>query len=146
MVVLSQNGCQQKLAVMKTCKLNYGFSGIPVIDMTSPHAAAHMVEACEEFGFFKLVNHGVPMDFMSRLEGEGKKFFTLPQSVKDMVGPPQPFGYGNRRIGPNGDVGWIEYLLLSTNLDSLSQISSSICPENPENFGCVSLCFLYRFN
>ncbi|RVX10820.1 Gibberellin 2-beta-dioxygenase [Vitis vinifera] len=92
MVVLSQNGRQQ-LPLIKACKPNYGFTGIPVIDMTSPHAKAHMVEACEEFGFFKLVNHGVPMEFMSRLEDEG-------------------------RIGPNGDVGWIEYLLLSTNPDS----------------------------
>ena len=134
MVVLSQNGCQQ-LPLIKEWKPNYGFTGIPVIDMTSPHAKAQMVEACEEFGFFKLVNHGVPMEFMSRLEDEGSKFFNLPQADKDRVGPPQPFGYGNRRIGPNGDVGWIEYLLLSTNLDSLSQISSSISPGNPQNFG-----------
>ncbi|KAJ9690996.1 hypothetical protein PVL29_013253 [Vitis rotundifolia] len=134
MVVLSQNGRQQ-LPLIKACKPNYGFTGIPMIDMTSPHAKAHMVEACEEFGFFKLVNHGVPMEFMSRLEDEGIKFFSLPQSEKDLAGPPQPFGYGNRRIGPNGDVGWIEYLLLSTNPDSISQICSSISPENPEIFG-----------
>lgn len=134
MVVLSQNGGQQ-LPLIKACKANYGFTGIPVIDMTSPRAKAQMVEACEDYGFFKLINHGVPMELISRLEEESVKFFGLPESQKDLAGPPQPFGYGNKRIGPNGDVGWIEYLLFSTNLDSISRLCSSIFPEDPEIFG-----------
>lgn len=55
---------------------------------------------------------------MDRLEAESVKFFSLPQAEKDLAGPPEPFGYGSKRIGSNGDVGWIEYLLLSADPDA----------------------------
>ncbi|KAI3424571.1 Peptidase A1 domain-containing protein [Psidium guajava] len=115
MVVLSQ-GAIDHLAFVKTCKpSSTAFDGVPVIDLLRPNAAVAVVRACQEFGFFKVVNHGVPPEVVDRLEDEAAGFFGLPQSEKDNAGPPDPFGYENKRIGPNGDVGWIEYLLLHTN-------------------------------
>lgn len=87
---------------------------IPIIDLSNPDAKHLIVKACEDFGFFKVINHGVPLDFIARLESEAVRFFSLPLSDKEKVGPPNPFGYGNKKIGRNGDVGWVEYLLLRT--------------------------------
>uniref|UniRef100_A0A5B7CCY8 gibberellin 2beta-dioxygenase n=1 Tax=Davidia involucrata TaxID=16924 RepID=A0A5B7CCY8_DAVIN len=138
MVVLSQP-VVDNFSLIKTCKPTCSFfTGIPVIDLSKPDAKTLIVEACQEFGFFKVVNHGVPVEFMTRLEAEVVKFFNLPQSEKDKAGPPNPFGYGNKKIGPNGDVGWIEYLLLNTNPELInSQKSLSIFLENPEIFWCA---------
>ncbi|XP_050230794.1 gibberellin 2-beta-dioxygenase-like [Mercurialis annua] len=134
MVVLSQTALDY-YSLMKTCKPTSGlFNGIPVIDLKDPQAKFLIVEACKEFGFFKLVNHGVPFEFMTKLESLALNFFNLPQSEKDKAGPPDPFGYGNKRIGPNGDVGWIEYLLLNTNSQITSHNILSIFKENPEVF------------
>jgi len=97
---------------------------IPLIDLSKPESKDHLVKACQDFGFFKVVNHGVPTKFINKLETEAVKFFASPPSVKEHFGPPNPFGYGNKNIGRNGDFGWVEYLLLNTKPES----------NYPENF------------
>ncbi|XP_076886300.1 gibberellin 2-beta-dioxygenase 1-like [Bidens hawaiensis] len=92
---------------------------IPLIDLSKPESKHHLVKACQDFGFFKVVNHGVPSKFINKLESEAVKFFDSPLSVKEKSGPPNPFGYGNKSIGKNGDVGWVEYLLLNTKPESV---------------------------
>ncbi|KAL4347082.1 hypothetical protein GQ457_17G014190 [Hibiscus cannabinus] len=101
---------------------------IPIVDLSKPDSKHQIIKACEEFGFFKVINHGVPMEFISRLESEATEFFSLPLSEKEKTGQPKPYGYGSKRIGPNGDVGWVEYLLLMTNQDP------NLATENPESF------------
>lgn len=134
MVVVSQPALDH-FSPIKSCKPTSSFfNGIPMVDLSHPEASSSIVKACEDFGFFKVVNHGVPMEFMTRLESEALNFFNLPQSEKDRAGPPDPFGYGSKRIGPNGDVGWIEYLLLNTNPDVFSEKSRFIFRENPQYF------------
>ncbi|CAK7350212.1 unnamed protein product [Dovyalis caffra] len=133
MVVLSQPALEP-FSLIKTCKPVAFFSTIPVVDLTDPHAKTLIVKACEEFGFFKLVSHGVPLEFMTKLEALATNFFNLPQPEKDKIGPPDPFGYGNKKIGPNGDVGWVEYLLLNTNPQIAFQKTFSIFQENQQNF------------
>ncbi|CDY52444.1 BnaA07g39210D [Brassica napus] len=97
-------------------ELKSGFSPIPVIDISDPESKQALVKACEDFGFFKVINHGVPSELVSVLEHEAVKFFSLPTSYKNQV-TGYPFGYGNGKIGRNGDVGWVEYLLMNVNLD-----------------------------
>ncbi|XP_043688281.1 gibberellin 2-beta-dioxygenase 1-like [Telopea speciosissima] len=109
-------------------------SGIPVIDLSKPDAKILVVKACEEFGFFKVINHRVPIEFIQKLESEAVKFFSLPLPQKEEAGPANPFGYGNKRIGPNGDIGWIEYILLRSNPQFISERSLSIFGESPEVF------------
>ncbi|CAN6872306.1 hypothetical protein Bca4012_076787 [Brassica carinata] len=104
---------------------------IPVVDLTHPEAKTLIVKACEEFGFFKVVNHGVCPDLMTRLEQEAVGFFALPQSLKNQAGPPEPYGYGSKRIGPNGDVGWIEYILLNANPQLSSAKTSAVFSQSP---------------
>ncbi|PIN03693.1 Iron/ascorbate family oxidoreductase [Handroanthus impetiginosus] len=115
------------------------FPGVPLIDLSKPDSKSHLVKACEEFGFFKVINHGVPIQFMAELESEAVKFFSLPLSDKQKAGLPNPFGfgYGNNKIGCAGDVGWIEYLLLTTDTHSDYQKFASIFGEAAEKFRCA---------
>lgn len=100
---------------------------IPIIDMSQERSRVSMqiVKACETLGFFKVVNHGVDQTTISRMEQESINFFVKPVHEKTSVKPAnQPFRYGFRDIGLNGDSGEVEYLLFHTNDPAfLSQLS-----------------------
>ncbi|OIS99004.1 PREDICTED: gibberellin 2-beta-dioxygenase 1-like [Nicotiana attenuata] len=134
MVVLSIPAVEQ-FSIVKNCKPISSFfpSNIPIIDLSKPDSKNLLVKACEEFGFFKIINHGVPMEFINNLELEAIKFFSSPLNQKEKAGPADPFGYGNRKIGTNGDIGWVEYILLSTNSEFNYQKFASILGLDPEN-------------
>nr|CAB3459847.1 unnamed protein product [Digitaria exilis] len=74
-------------------------------------AARAVARACEEHGFFKVTGHGVPARLLARLDAAAAAFFALPQQEKEKAAG-SPFGYASKRIGGNGDLGWVEYLLL----------------------------------
>lgn len=138
MVVQSQPAALDPISnLIKSCKPTSLFTGIPEVDLTDPAAKTQIVKACEEYGFFKVVNHGVSLELMNKLEAEAVKFFSQSQSEKDKAGPPDPFGYGSKRIGPNGDVGWIEYLLLNTNPQVTSHKTLAIFQERSQKFRCA---------
>lgn len=128
MVVLANLPTEQ-ISIIKPQKPHAYFSGVPVIDLSMPGSDEAIVRACEEFGFFKVTNHGVSKELMAKLEAEAVKFFSLPQFEKEKAGSPNPSGYGNKRIGPNGDVGWVEYLLFEINSKPMSSISLAFLRE-----------------
>ncbi|XP_073030126.1 gibberellin 2-beta-dioxygenase 1-like [Primulina eburnea] len=134
MVVLTKPATEQ-FSIAKNCSTF--FPGVPLIDLSKPDSKTQLVKACEEFGFFKVIDHGVPFEYMRGLESEALKFFSLPLSDKQRAGPPNPFGYGNKKIGLNGDVGWLEYLLLNSNTEADLHKFSSLFGEAAENFSCV---------
>nr|DAD40550.1 TPA_asm: hypothetical protein HUJ06_014873 [Nelumbo nucifera] len=82
--------------------------GIPVIDLSvlnsfqegdDPRGLAGLVaeigDACKDWGFFQVINHGVPSDLRLRVETVAKKFFALPLEEKYKVRRDEenPLGY-----------------------------------------------------
>ncbi|WJX13535.1 Gibberellin 2-beta-dioxygenase 2 [Trifolium repens] len=113
--------------------------GIPTIDLSMERSELSelVVKACEEYGFFKVVNHSVPKEVISRLEEEGTEFFSKTSSEKHQASTSTPFGYGCKNIGPNGDMGDLEYLLLHTNPNSISERSKTIAKDHPIKFSSI---------
>ncbi|XP_054800463.1 gibberellin 2-beta-dioxygenase 2-like [Prosopis cineraria] len=113
--------------------------GIPTIDLSMQRSELSelAVRACEQYGIFKVVNHRVPKRVLLRLEEEGNRFFSQPVSEKLLASPAAPFGYGSRNIGSHGDVGELEYLLLHTDPQSISQVSKTISSKDPAKFSCA---------
>ncbi|WOH13091.1 hypothetical protein DCAR_0832600 [Daucus carota subsp. sativus] len=102
---------------------------IPVIDFSAERSEVckQITKACEEYGFFKVINHGIPENCIKKLEDEGTEFFGKSALEKQAAGPAKyPWGYGSKNIGLNGDTGEIEYLLLNVNPDSISQVSQFV--------------------
>eukprot|EP00268_Persea_americana_P013430 TRINITY_DN158_c0_g1_i6.p1 TRINITY_DN158_c0_g1~~TRINITY_DN158_c0_g1_i6.p1 ORF type:complete len:351 (-),score=79.23 TRINITY_DN158_c0_g1_i6:499-1551(-) len=78
--------------------------GIPLIDLSTlnsddPEAISGLVaeigEACSDWGFFQVINHGVPPQLQERIESAAKKFFALSPEEKCKVGRDEvnPLGY-----------------------------------------------------
>ncbi|KAE8658283.1 Gibberellin 2-beta-dioxygenase 2 [Hibiscus syriacus] len=111
------------------------FIELPVIDLLAErlNVSSLIIKACEQFGFFQVINHGVSEDTVAQMEQQGLDFFAKPVCEKQRAGPATPFGYGRKNIGVNGDVGEVEYLLLDTSSLSISQISNSIS-NDPKMF------------
>ncbi|KAG8370570.1 hypothetical protein BUALT_Bualt14G0130800 [Buddleja alternifolia] len=112
---------------------------LPIIDLHSNRSEASklIVKASEEYGFFKVVNHGVPHQIITRMEEEAHGFFSRPGSEKQRAGPANPYGYGCKNIGLNGDIGEVEYLLFQTQPPFISLKSSNYVSNDPNKFRCA---------
>jgi gibberellin 2beta-dioxygenase len=119
MVAITMPGSIEQIPLIMFPRTNAAEAGaIPCVDLSAAGAAGAVVDACRSVGFFKATNHGVPAGLVDALEAVATAFFALPgQEKRDMSGEARPLGYGSKRIGLNGDVGWLEYLLFSVNSD-----------------------------
>ncbi|CAA0807567.1 2-oxoglutarate (2OG) and Fe(II)-dependent oxygenase superfamily protein [Striga hermonthica] len=79
---------------------------VPLIDLSplsspepDPAALRQLIAAiggaCENWGFFQVVNHGVPPDSLRRIESSARDFFALPKEEKRRVARDEvnPTGY-----------------------------------------------------
>ncbi|KAI6707376.1 hypothetical protein NL676_010338 [Syzygium grande] len=69
---------------------------LPIIDLSSPDrlsSAASIRQACIEYGFFYLVNHGVKEELLAKVLEESKKFFSLPLEEKMKLARKEHRGY-----------------------------------------------------
>ncbi|CAL0307588.1 unnamed protein product [Lupinus luteus] len=81
-------------------------SNLPIIDLvglygdpdTRASTLRQISEACHEWGFFQVVNHGVSHDLMDMARETWRKFFDLPMEVKQQyANSPKTYeGYGSR--------------------------------------------------
>ncbi|XP_037465706.1 gibberellin 2-beta-dioxygenase 3-like [Triticum urartu] len=97
-------------------------AAVPSVDLSAPGAAAAVADACRGVGFFRATNHGVPAALADALEERAAAFFALPHKDK-LEASARPLGYGSKSIGCNGDVGWLEYILLSVGSGSVAAAS-----------------------
>lgn len=79
---------------------------IPSIDLgelTRGDALVPLQEACEEWGFFHLTGHEIPMELREALLNEMAAFFALPTSIKERIErtDENPWGFYNRELTKN---------------------------------------------
>ncbi|KAJ7524768.1 hypothetical protein O6H91_17G020300 [Diphasiastrum complanatum] len=85
---------------------------IPVIDLAPLLAndvkgtqiiVEQVAKACEEWGFFQVINHGIPIKLLEDVEAEALKFFSLPLELKRKIQRTleNPLGYFDSELTKN---------------------------------------------
>ncbi|KAI4306466.1 hypothetical protein L6164_029741 [Bauhinia variegata] len=98
-------------------------ANIPIIDLGGtehdPVARAskyrEILQACTEWGFFQIVNHGVDPDLMDKARETWRQFFHLPMELKQQhANSPKTYeGYGSRLgIEKGAILDWSDYYFL----------------------------------
>lgn len=89
-----------------------------------------ITEACSDYGFFQIVNHGVPLDLMNHAMDLSKTFFNYSDEMKREFssGPdaPLPAGYNKQ---PDHSPDKNEYLLMFP-----PESPMNILPHSPPGF------------
>lgn len=96
---------------------------IPIIDLkelnggvTECRATMKAIsDACKEWGFFQVVNHGVSLDLLAKMRAVWKQFFHLPMEEKlKLKNSPKTYeGYGSRLGVEKGAIlDWGDYYFL----------------------------------
>ncbi|CAL4989921.1 unnamed protein product [Urochloa decumbens] len=128
---------------------------IPIIDIAcfSQHRQVVLEavgDACKNWGFFQVVNHGVDHDAVKRMRGAWREFFDLPMEEKILyANSPETYeGYGSR-LGVEKDaiLDWSDYYflnLLPSDLKNLEKWPKMPCHlrEVTEKYTCelMTLC------
>ncbi|KAM1115314.1 hypothetical protein TB2_038399 [Malus domestica] len=107
---------------------------IPLVDLQS----LKLGEACEFWGIFRLVDHGVPPTLLTQLEEHAKAVFSLPfESKQSLITSPLSYFWGTPALTPSGaalstkgtstpqNINWVEGL--NVPLAQLSQFQT----DNP---------------
>lgn len=76
---------------------------VPVIDLGSASAASDIARACRDWGFFQVVNHGVPADLIDAVWAETHAFFARPAAEKRLLcrSRGNPWGYYDSELTKN---------------------------------------------
>ncbi len=86
---------------------------VPVIDLgesrrtpdeSAPDSVVDQIAAaCRDWGFFQVVDHGVPAELLERVWSEARSFFELPRSLKLAIerSAENPRGYYDRELTKN---------------------------------------------
>ncbi|KAJ6295504.1 hypothetical protein OIU76_027414 [Salix suchowensis] len=77
-------------------------SSIPTVDLMDADAVKLIGHACETWGVFHVINHGIPMEILDEAESEARRLFSLPagQKLRALRSPAGATGYGLARISP----------------------------------------------
>lgn len=88
---------------------------IPTIDLEGNNNYEEISEACRNWGFFQIVNHGVPLELMDEARQVWREFFHQPMDVKlNYANTPKTYeGYGSRLgIEKGAILDWSDYYFL----------------------------------
>lgn len=112
---------------------------IPIVDLSHleedsrrKDCLALIEQACEQWGFFQVINHGIPLQFLKSVKAVAGDFFELPMEEKQIYAnnPSSYEGYGSRLGVEKGVIlDWGDYYFV--NLLPESQRDMSKWPTNP---------------
>ncbi|KAF1864541.1 hypothetical protein Lal_00021966 [Lupinus albus] len=103
---------------------SFNDANIPIIDLKDLYGddkdaklsiLKQISEACNEWGFFQIVNHGVSPDLMDKARETWRQFFHLPMEMKQkFANSPKTYeGYGSRLgIEKGAILDWSDYYYL----------------------------------
>lgn len=63
---------------------------LPVLDLTQPSEPSFLSslsQACQEWGFFYVTNHGIPQNLFNKVRALSNEIFSLPPDTKLKLGP-----------------------------------------------------------
>ncbi|CAA3023317.1 gibberellin 3-beta-dioxygenase 1-like [Olea europaea var. sylvestris] len=77
-------------------------SSVPIIDLSAPNVVELVGNACETWGMFHVINHGVSSILVNNVESHARQLFSLPtqHKLKALRAPGGATGYGVARISP----------------------------------------------
>lgn len=127
---------------------------IPIVDvgaLLSGEAAVReatmraISDACKEWGFFQVVNHGVSPELMRRAREVWREFFHLPLEEKQVfANSPKTFeGYGSRiGIQKGACLDWGDYFFLHLRPESIKNHDK--WPALPASLRSKYITYIYR--
>jgi isopenicillin N synthase-like dioxygenase len=120
-------------------------SAIPLIDMKKlilhpedyqrQQEMDRLSNACQEWGFFQIVNHGIPHSLLDGIKGVAKEFFNLPLEEKKKCAPQagDVQGYGKTFVvAEDQTLDWGDLLALALMPNNLKNLA--LWPTVPTNF------------
>lgn len=127
---------------------------VPVISLSQPHdvVVKEVAEACQEWGFFLITDHGISPSLIQRLKEVGQEFFELPQEEKEAYANDAACGkfegYGTKMTkNLEEKVEWIDYYFHV--MAPASKVNYDVWPKNPPAYRSVVhvffTFFLFRF-
>lgn len=112
---------------------------IPVIDVgelpCGEEELSKLKLACEEWGFFQVVNHGIEEQLLDAMEEAAREFFMLPLEEKEKypMAPGGIQGYGHAFVfSEDQKLDWCNMLALGVEPAFIRQ--PKLWPTNPPNF------------
>ncbi|KAM6594717.1 hypothetical protein CsatA_002420 [Cannabis sativa] len=112
---------------------------VPVVSLTQPHASVvkEIDTAATEWGFFVIIDHGIPTELIQRLKEVGEMFFKLPQIEKESYANDPTVGrfegYGTKMTKNREEkLEWIDYFFHV--MAPLSKVHHEFWPKNPSSY------------
>lgn len=116
---------------------------VPTIDFSDDNKeklVGEVAKAARDWGMFQVVNHGIPDEVISRLQGVGKEFFELPRAEKEACakepGSKSLEGYGTKlQKEMEGKQGWVDHLFHK--IWPPPAINYKFWPQNPPSYRLI---------
>ncbi|XVE54341.1 hypothetical protein DITRI_Ditri03aG0072400 [Diplodiscus trichospermus] len=106
----------------------------PFIDFAKPDVVNLVRDACEKWASFQIINHGIPVSFLSEIESQTRRLFSLPTERKLLVlRPPGTItGYDSPRMSSfHPKLLWTEGFSM---IGSPVEFASQLWPEDHAKF------------
>ncbi|KAL3695854.1 hypothetical protein R1sor_009930 [Riccia sorocarpa] len=91
--------------------------------------SAEISAACEQWGFFQIVNHGIPKELMDDVDVQARKFFALPVEIKEkakydvnLKKDKAVCGYNGRLPRLSYNTPWMEYFSDRGEVETLTRM------------------------